>query len=284
MSAGVRRLLVDASPGERRGVVLLDGRPEHLLIERDGPSDVVALGARLVGRVGAWAGEQAFVQLHVGPPGLMKAPPGERPAQGAAVEAAVAAEAWRDKGPRLRWIGPSEGPPRPLAPPPPLHAQLAALAPGVEIERGDLAREAADLAEEAALSVEHRFRAGLRLVVEPTSALTAVDVDVAAGQGASAARIREANLSAVRHAVRLLRLKSLGGTAAIDLAGFPDAGLRGLYRAEAARALAADGPDADAAPPDRFGVLMLSRPRARRPVEALLRGPARRGAAPRSRA
>ena len=32
----VRRFFFDAMPGERRAVVTLDGRPEHLFIERDG--------------------------------------------------------------------------------------------------------------------------------------------------------------------------------------------------------------------------------------------------------
>ena len=39
-------------------------------------------------------------------------------------------------------------------------------------------------AEDAALAVTHRFRGGLTLHVEPTRALVAVDVDLAAGDGA----------------------------------------------------------------------------------------------------
>ena len=263
---GVRRLLLDAAPGERRGVVLLDGRPERLLLERDGEADPAPLGARLVGRLAAWAGERAFVDLPAGPAGLLRPPPGVRLAEGAALEVEVVAEAYGDKGPRLRWMATAEGPPRPLAPAPPLEERLRDLASGTPVETGPEAREAADLAQEAVLAVEHRFRGGLTLFVESTRALTAVDVDLAAGDAAGERRLREANLSAIRHAVRLLRLKGLGGVAALDLLGFPAEDQRGLLRAEAARALTPDGEGAVAAAPDRFGLLHLSRPRRERPL------------------
>ena len=44
-AGGVRRAFLDRSPGETRGVVLLDGRPERLLIVRDGDA-TPRLGAR----------------------------------------------------------------------------------------------------------------------------------------------------------------------------------------------------------------------------------------------
>ena len=270
--AGVRRLLLDEAPGERRGVVLLDGRPERLLIERDGEGPPAPLGARFVGRVTALAGDRAFIALPGGPHGVMRLPD-PRPAEGAVVEVEVAAEAHADKGPRLLWRASGQGVPRLLAPAPGLAERLAAFAPGVPVERGPAARDAADLAQEEALAVTHRFRAGLTLHVEPTRALTAVDVDLAAGEAAGARRLREANLSALRHAVRLLRLKGLAGVAVIDLAGLPDAHDRGLLRAEAERALDPDGPDASAFAPDRLGLLTLVRPRRERPVASALVGP-----------
>ena len=275
--AGVRRLLLDEAPGERRGVVLLDGRPERLLIERDGEGPDAPLGARFVGRVTSLADDRAFVALPDGPDGVMRPPSDAPPAEGAAVEVEVGAEARADKGPRLTWRAAAAGPPRRLSPGPTLAERLAGFAPGEAIGGGADAEAAADLAQEAVLAVRHRFRGGLTLHVEPTRALTAVDVDLAAGAadgagGASMARrAREANLSAVRHAVRLVRLKGLAGVTVVDLAGLPPAHDRGLLRAEAERALAADGPDASAAGPDRFGLLVLARPHRERPLaEALL--------------
>ncbi len=270
--AGVRRLLLDEAPGERRGVVLLDGRPERLLVERDGEAPAAPLGARFVGRVTALAGDRVFVALPGGPDGIMH-PSGGRLAEGAVVEVEVAAEAHAEKGPRLRLRAAGEGAPRPLAPAPDLPARLQGFAPEAAVERGATAREAADLAEEAALAAVHRFRGGLTLHVEPTRALTAVDVDLAeggAGGPAGVRRVREANLSAIRHAVRLLRLKALAGAAVLDLAGLPGPDDRGLLRAEAERALAPDGPEASALAPDRYGLLALARPRRERPVAGLL--------------
>ena len=51
--AGVsgRRYFLDKGVGETRAVVTLDGRPERLLIQRDGDNPVTALGARSVARV-----------------------------------------------------------------------------------------------------------------------------------------------------------------------------------------------------------------------------------------
>ncbi len=272
--AGVRRLLLDEAPGERRGVVLLDGRPERLLIARDGEGPAAPLGARYVGRVTALAGDRAFVALPGGPDGVMRtSPTAARAVEGAVVEVEVAAEAYAEKGPRLIWLGAGAGAPRLLAAASDILSRLQAFAPDAELERGAGAREGADFAEEAALAVTHRFRGGLTLHVEPTRALTAVDVDLAPGMAAGARRGREANLSAIRHAVRLLRLKALAGAAVVDLAGLPVSDDRGVLRAEAERALAADGPDAAADWPDRFGLLALARPRRERPVAAVLLGP-----------
>ena len=46
-----RRTFLDRSPGEARGVVLLDGRPERLFIERDGEEQGPRLGERHRARV-----------------------------------------------------------------------------------------------------------------------------------------------------------------------------------------------------------------------------------------
>ena len=72
--SGVRRAWLDVSPGERRGVVTLDGRPERLVIERDvldgeaaaSPAPApVRLGERWRVRIGARSPDrrEAFVDL-----------------------------------------------------------------------------------------------------------------------------------------------------------------------------------------------------------------------------
>lgn len=264
--SGVRRLLLDDAPGERRGVVLLDDRPERLLIERDGEGPFARLGARHVVRLAARGpGGGVWADLGEGPAGwFSRAPDGL--AQGAAVEAEVAAEARADKGPRLQFRAAADGPPRRLAAAPSLEARLRAFA-DAPLECGPAAEAAADLAAETAVATTHALPGALRLTVETTRALAVVDVDFAPATPATPKRVQEANLRAVRHAARLLRLKGLGGTAVIDLIGVPAAG---LVRAEAARAFAPDGPDVRVLPPDALGLLAVARPHGRRPVAEIL--------------
>lgn len=258
--SGVRRLLLDTAPGERRGVVLLDGRPERLMLSRDGEAPAAVLGERRIARVAAaGAGGGRWLDLGLGPPGWLPRAPADLP-EGAAAEVEIAAEARPGKGPRLRLLGRGEGPPRRLAPGPDLLARLQACA-DAEIEADALAREAADEAETLALAAVHPLPRGLTLTVEPTRALVAVDVDLAPGAGGS---VQDANLRAIRHAARLLRLKALGGTAVIDLVGARHAA--GLLRAQAARAFAPDGPDARVLAPDALGLLAVSRPYAETPL------------------
>ena len=264
---GARRLFLDTAPGERRGVVTLDGRPERLLIARDGEGGA-RLGERWRARLGGRGpGGGRWLELGEGPPGWIAEP--SALAEGAAVEVEVVSEARADKGPRLRVLGSADGPPLRLALAPDLRARLQGFAPDTAVEEGPDAEAAADLAQEAALAVRHALGGSLSVSVEPTRALTAVDVDLAASGGARV--VQEANLRAIRHAVRLLRLKGLGGLAVIDLVGAKPAA--GLMRAEAARALAPDGPDARVQPPDGFGLLALARPHRETPAAERLLGP-----------
>ena len=95
-----RQGFIDEGFGERRGVVLLDGKPERLVIERDDDFACQRLGARSAARVRTVERGQgiAFLSLPEGPDGV--APIG-RLAEGQAVEVEVAAEARDEKGPSL---------------------------------------------------------------------------------------------------------------------------------------------------------------------------------------
>jgi hypothetical protein len=58
---------------------------------------------------------------------------------------------------------------------------------------------------------------GGSLAIEPTRALTAIDVDLGERKGADAKRVtRQANLAALAESARLLRLKGLGGLVVLD--------------------------------------------------------------------
>lgn len=269
----LRRAWLDICPGERRGVVTLDGKPERLMIERDGEPPYPRLGERWRLRLRERSPDrrEAFVDLGEGASGLIRLPADASLAEGALLEAEVAAEPQAGKAARLALIGPAQdGAVGRIASGPTLEARLAALAPSHPVERGWAAREVADFAEESALATIYRLKGGVSLSIEPTRAMTVIDVDFAAS-GEGGKRALDANLRALGNAARLLRLKALGGAVAIDLIGFPKSA--GALLGEARTALALDGPDVTILPPNRLGVMMLSLPRRERPVAEALLGP-----------
>ena len=266
-----RLLYLDRAPGERRGVVLLDGRPERLFIERTGDAVVQRLGARGIARVRRIDRGlvSAFLDLGEGLEAILPLTgAAARLVEGAAVEIEIAAEARRGKGAVARLIGAAEGPPRILSPAPPLIERLAALAPGRPIEQGPRARDAADEAEDAALAIEHALAGGGSIAIEPTRALTAVDVDLGAARGDPRQAARRTNLAALAEAARLLRLKSLGGLIVIDLIGASHDGA--ALTAALKAAFEPDQPGVSIGPISRFGVLQFTVPRRTRPAMEII--------------
>ena len=264
-----RRLLLDRSPGEARGVVLLEGRPERLWIERDGERTGPHLGERYRARVEEISQGLGLARLVLGL-GLEAALPlakGGQP-RGAIVEIEIAAEPRGAKAAVARMIGPSAGAPERLSAAPDLQARLAAAAPGVQIEQGDDAREAAGEAEDAALAAGHPLSGGVTLFIEPTRALTAIDVDWTGPPRPSTAAAMRANVEALGAAARLLRLKSIGGAIVIDLIGFPRD--REAIQGAARQAFAPDDPGVVVLAPNRFGLLQLAKPHRERPLREVL--------------
>jgi Ribonuclease G/E len=263
-----RRLAyLDIGPGETRGVVTLDGRPERLLIVRDGDCAVQALGAQVVARVTAVEKAQAlaFLDLGEGAPAILNLG-GEVGAivRGAAISVEIRAEARAGKGASVRYVGTAEGAPRLVSPGPGIADRLTALAKSESCITGQDARALADTAQDEAVLAAYPLKGGGTLHVELTRAFVALDVDLGAGTGAEAKlATRAANLAALNEAARVLRLKGLGGLAIIDLIG------RG-HDAPAllAAARAAFAADAGAAfgPVSRFGLLEFTIPRRERPV------------------
>jgi Ribonuclease G/E len=263
-----RRLYLDRAPGETRGVVTLDGRPERLLIARPDDIAVQQLGARVVARIASLERglASAFLDLGQGPQAILPLTPGL--VEGAAVEIEIAAEARTAKGAVARLIGPAEGAPRLLAAAASLETRLAAFAPGVAIEAGPRARDVADAAQDAALAIEHPLLGGGSIAVEPTRALTAVDVDLGARTGDARRGARAANLTAIAEAARVLRLKGLGGLVVIDLIGKGHDGA--ALSAAAKMAFAPDEPGVGVGPISRFGAFELVVPRGARPINEVL--------------
>ena len=268
-----RRIFLDAGVGEVRGVVTLDGAPERLLIRRDDDDPRLQLGARLAAVVASVEPSlsTAFLDLGEGAQAILPFKPDARPARGQLVEVEIRGEPRRGKLPVARLLGPAQGRPRLLAEAPSPAEALKALARDAELVSGRAARDAADEAEAEALAQVHPLPGGGSLAIEPTRALTAVDIDLGERKGADAKRVtRQANLAALALAARLLRLKSLGGIVVVDLVG------RGhdakALLAAARVAFAPDNPGVAIEPVGRFGTMELSLPRRTRPVSEMLCG------------
>ncbi|MBS0359801.1 MAG: ribonuclease E/G [Proteobacteria bacterium] len=262
----LRRTYLDRGIGETRAVVTLDGRPERLLIRRDDDEPRLQLGARLIARVASVepALATAFLDLGGGFEAILAFKPDGRPVRGAAIEVEIRGEPRRGKLAQARMIGAGQGEPRLLTPAPDLSADLETFAPGAPVE-GREARQAADDAESEALEVLHPLPGGGLIAVEPTRALTAVDVDLSERKGSDAKRVtRQANLEAIATAARVLRLKGLGGIVVLDLVGRGHDG--NALMAAARAAFGPDNPGVSIGPVGRFGTMELSLPRRTRPL------------------
>jgi len=267
----LREFYLDHGVGENRGVVTLDGRPERLLISRDGDDERLKVGARLIGRVRRVepAIGSAFIDLGGGAEGFLQVKPEARPIEGASLEVEVRAEPRRGKLAMLREVGAGEGPPRLISAAPDLAGQLAILARGAPVITGPAARLVADEAQADVLETLFPLPGGGDLAIEPTRALTAIDVDLGERKGVDGKRVtRQANLTALAAAARLLRLKGLGGLVVIDLVGRGHDGAALLAQARAA--FAPDNPGVAIGPVTKFGAMEMSIPRRVAPLHEVL--------------
>lgn len=266
-----RAIFLDSGIGETRGVVMLDGRPERLILRRDDEDLRLALGARLMARVASVepAIATAFLDLGNGLEAILPFKPDARPVRGTAIEIEIRGEPRSDKLAVARQIGAGEGAPRLIQPPPEVADILRSIVRGVPLIEGRQAREVADEAEAEALAIVHALPGGGDIAIEPTRALTSIDVDLGERKGADAKRAaRQANLAAIAEAARLLRLKGLGGLVILDLVG---RGHDGQALLAAARlAFGPDNPGVAIGAVGRFGTMELSIPRRTRPLSERL--------------
>jgi Ribonuclease G/E len=264
-------VFLDDTPGELRAVVERDGRAEHILIERADEPAQTRLGARSMARVRQSAPglKGAFVDLGGGLEAFMPLRGGISAPVGGKVEVEVSAERREAKAPVVRWLGPGEGEPRLLAAAPTLMQMLARLAPGVEPLTGRAAIEAGWAAVEQAQAPA--AVPGGQVHVERTRAMITVDIDLNAHDMGRAHSRDETNRLALKAAARLIRLNRWGGLVAIDLIGTQHDGKAILKAAQAAfQGGFVDDSSIVYGPVNRFGVLSLSLPWGRTPLEEVL--------------
>ncbi|WP_295226601.1 ribonuclease E/G [uncultured Brevundimonas sp.] len=248
-----------------------DGRYTHLMIHREDDAAQTRLGARSVGRVievnpGL---RGAFVDIAGPTAAFLPFPRSDRITQGQRLEVVVTAEPRAGKGAVVRRLGAGEGTPRLIQPSPSIAEQLRDLAPGAESVTGIAAIDAVVEAEEEALAQSIGFAShGIDLAVERTRALVAVDIDFTSTPGRDPKQARAvANREGLKQAARLIGLRNWGGLVVIDLVGDgPDA----ESQSKVARAAFSQEPQAVFGPVSRFGLLQMSLPWRRTPIEEVL--------------
>ncbi|MDB5424658.1 MAG: hypothetical protein JWQ29_2074, partial [Phenylobacterium sp.] len=229
------------------------------------------LGARLVARVTSLEAAlgTAFLDLGQGAEAILPFRPEARPVRGQPLEIEIRGEPRRGKLAVARAFGPGQGEPRLTAGAPDVAAELQDLVRDARLVEGRAARDVADDAEAEALEVIHQLPGGGEIAIEPTRALTAIDVDLSSRKGGDAKRVtRQANLAALGMAARLLRLKGLGGIVVFDLVGRGHDGNALLAAARAA--FGPDNPGVSIGPVGRLGTMELSLPRRTRPLAEIL--------------
>jgi Ribonuclease G/E len=302
------RILASASPGEIRVALLRGDRLDEAWVERparpDGVGDLHR--ARVSAVAPAMAG--AFLALAGGETGFL--PDGETAvrrqpvSEGMILPVRVIRAAQGGKGPRVSArltaaeaalaAAAPEGAPRLLARGPEAALRLARAHPSAEVVcdgAGLVARLRAALgpervafsptpvfdaeleAEFAALAeAEVPLPGGGRLLIHPTPALVAIDVD-AGPLAASADRVaqRRLNLLALAEAARQIRLRRLAGAILIDLAGMA-VKHRAALAEPLAEALAPDG-QARLLGLGPLGLFEIQRQRVYPPLHEVLAGP-----------
>jgi ribonuclease G len=114
---------------------------------------------------------------------------------------------------------------------------------------------------------------GGALVIEPTRALTVIDVDSSAFAGAGSNAALATNLEAAAESARQLRLRNIGGLVVIDFIGMADPADRARVQRALADAAAGDAVGVRVAPMSEFGVVELTRKRVRESLAEALGEP-----------
>lgn len=183
--------------------------------------------------------------------------------EGVAVGVQIAREEFQEKGPTLALfeVEPGEAP-ETIVTAPPLPERLSMMF-DAPVRTPQEAEVALDDLFDAALEPVVALPGGGRLIIEPVTALTAIDVDASGRKaaGGSAKFAVDLNRAAAREAGRQIRLRGIGGVVAIDFLPLRKKADQGLLSQTLTAAFKADPAKVDIAPASRFAVVELARQR-----------------------
>lgn len=270
----------DASVGEIREALVKDGRAIALRVMRWSDEGRRACWGEVYGarvrsvdrrRRGAFLDlglrdEQGFLPLNAG--GV--AAHGRArfaPREGHALLARVSREAARGKGPVVEVLELDHGGDIGRIAGPECDEDLRAAKPADAFVRAQL-----DAVVEEALSRQAPIPGGGALMIEPTSALVAIDVDAGARAGSGDAEkfTFDLNVAAANEAARQVRLRGLGGLIAIDFVSMRSRPNEKALEDAVRAAFAGDPWSVQFGRLSRFGVYELARAQLRTPLHETL--------------
>lgn len=263
------RIVAEHNVGETRAAVLDGDRAVELHLERWSERQSRAVrGEVFRGRVTSIDANLngAFVALGRGLDGFLPFGKTGRPdglSHGAAIGVQVAREQFQDKGPTLALFEVEDGPaPATVVAAPALSERLSMMF-DAPVRTPKEAEVSLDDLFDAALEPVVAVPGGGRLVIEPVTALTAIDVDASGrkSQGGGQKFALDLNKAAAREAGRQIRLRGIGGVVAIDFLPLKkkadqnalDQAMKGAFRGDPAKI--------DIAPSSRFAIVELARQR-----------------------
>lgn len=216
----------------------------------------------------------AFCDIGRGPDGFLPFGKAGRPEglhQGAAVGVQIAREEFQDKGPTLSLFDVEPGDaPEAVVSAPPIQERLSLMfdAPVRTPKEADLDL---DGLFEAALEPHAPIPGGGLLIIEPVTALTAIDVDAAGRKtpGGAGKLALDLNKAAAREAARQIRLRGIGGVVAIDFLPLKKKADQSQLGQTLKGAFNKDPAKVDIAPASRFAVVELARQRLGRAVHEI---------------
>lgn len=274
-----RQIAVEEWVGETRAAIVENGQIVELHFDRWSEQGQRAFAGELyLGRVKKVEGalNAAFVDLGRGEPGFLPFGKAGRPSglhEGAAIPVRVTREAFTEKGPTLTLAerDVSGDAPQLIEADANLAERLLRRYPEAEAIWADEAGIDISAAIEAAMTSRIPIPGGGALIIEPTSALTAIDID-SGGRTANAGRklALDLNVAAMPEIARQLRLRGIGGNVVMDclhLRAQPD---RKAVEGALKRALKADPARIDVLPMSPFGLIELVRQRTGRSIAEVL--------------